>query len=155
TLLANTAPEAKDATARVVTAVDTPAQRLTAAALVVLAIHELPSPGDDLLEQAEQLCQFLRRQQQADNPSPAVALYAVARSQRLRPADWKPADVAKGVNYWQKRWNGDADYQALPYLAVAAADPAAGGKNADFVHSLCEWTCKQQIGLDPQHPLWQ
>src|SRR5207248_9048974 len=36
--------------------------RLGAAALLVLAINELPAPAADLLEKSEQLCSFIRRQ---------------------------------------------------------------------------------------------
>src|SRR5262249_44941384 len=40
--------------------------RLSTAALVVLAVHELPAPTDELLAQAEQLCNYIRGQQQPD-----------------------------------------------------------------------------------------
>src|SRR5262245_39046380 len=43
-----------------------PSQRLGAAAFLMCAIAELPEPGPELLDQGEQLGQYLRKQQQAD-----------------------------------------------------------------------------------------
>src|SRR5262249_48886862 len=40
--------------------------RLAAAGLLVLAINELPAPADDLLKQSEELCNYIRQQQQSD-----------------------------------------------------------------------------------------
>src|SRR5262249_5540029 len=40
--------------------------RLGMAGLLVLAINELPSPGEDLLKVSEQLCNYIRKQQRAD-----------------------------------------------------------------------------------------
>src|SRR5437762_532509 len=80
--------------------------RLAAAGLLVLAINELPAPQRDLLDQSEQLCNFIRLQQQPDgslsytdgpnekfagddpdgvNYYPGEALYGLMRSQQNRP----------------------------------------------------------------------
>ena len=57
TFLLDTTIDPKDPQARYTTLPLMAVNRLGAAALLVLAINELPSPGDDLLEQSEQLVQ--------------------------------------------------------------------------------------------------
>ena len=80
--------------------------RLAAAGLLVLAINELPDPQDDLLEQSEQLCNYIRKhaarrrlalhdRQSADAKTAmtrrgsitirARRLYGLMRSQQLPP----------------------------------------------------------------------
>src|SRR5262249_37160105 len=99
--------------------------RLGAAGLLVLAINELPSPAEDLLEPSEELCRYIACQQQADgalaytdnpgdakadtdpdgvNTYPGAALYGLMRSQRLRPADWKTEAVKKALAYYRPWW---------------------------------------------------
>src|SRR5712692_2465257 len=64
TLLLETTVE--DTRYRHTTLPSTMVNRLAAAGLLVLAINELPSPGEDLLQQSEQLCAFIGRQQRPD-----------------------------------------------------------------------------------------
>ncbi|HLJ92638.1 MAG TPA: hypothetical protein VKU02_05520, partial [Gemmataceae bacterium] len=66
TLLLETAPDPQDTGTRHTILSSTLINRLGAAGLLILAINELPSPGDDLLEQSEQLCAFIRKQQRSD-----------------------------------------------------------------------------------------
>ena len=66
TLLADTAVDANKPGARAPLLPPVVANPLAAAGLVVQAVHELPEPAADLLEQSDQLCAFLRDQQQAD-----------------------------------------------------------------------------------------
>src|SRR5260370_80038 len=61
TLLLETTVE--DTRYRHTTLPSTMVNRLAAAGLLVLAINELPSPGEDLLQQSEQLCAFIGQQQ--------------------------------------------------------------------------------------------
>src|SRR5207245_10587279 len=77
--------------------------RLAAAGLLAIAIYDLPQPAKELLDQADQLCNFIRRAQQPDgslkwneaeaaatgpfqvegtSQYPGAALYAIALSQR-------------------------------------------------------------------------
>src|SRR5260370_13692203 len=65
TLLLDTSPDSKDATLRTPSLPSTLVNRLAAAGLLVLAIHELPEAGKDPVDQAGQLGNFLRRQQRA------------------------------------------------------------------------------------------
>src|SRR6202011_4303837 len=78
TLLLDTAPDPEKPTVRTITLPAAIVNPLAAAGLLVLAINELPSPGEDLLEQSEGLCAFIARQQGADGslsyqPSPGEA----------------------------------------------------------------------------------
>src|SRR5713226_5703185 len=66
TLLLETSVDAQDNRLRHTTLPSTVVNRLASAGLLVLAINELPSPGEDLLQQSEQLCAFISRQQRAD-----------------------------------------------------------------------------------------
>src|SRR5437660_7751756 len=90
-LLLDTAVDPSDPQVRATTLPSLVVNRLAAAGLLVLAIHELPAPGDDLLEQAEQLCHFIRKQQRSDG-SLSYADHA---------EDPKAASVdPEGINYY-------------------------------------------------------
>src|SRR5207249_1766750 len=95
---------------------------LAAAGMLVLAIHELPAPQQDVLEQADQLGNYIRKQQRADgslacgdDPAaadepaaiddyPGAALYGLARSYKLRPAAWKLEALKKAVAFYHPWW---------------------------------------------------
>src|SRR5262249_38216144 len=66
TLLLDTALDPNDTKVRQCTLPGLVVNHLGAAAQLVLAINELPSPGDDLLEQSEQLCAYIAGQRLAD-----------------------------------------------------------------------------------------
>lgn len=152
--------------------------RLAAAGWLVLAIHELPAPGSDLLEQAEELCNFIRQQQRtdgaliiktsgasgqaddgpADAASAGVALYALVRSQRHKAAAWKQESVRKGRDFYLARWRENKEAVAASWLTAACAEMYLLVKEqtcADAVHELSEWLCSLQYHqLDPRRALW-
>src|SRR5262245_42364785 len=66
TLLDDTAVDAKDADVRYPAQPAALVNRLGLAGALVLAVHELPSPQKDLLDRAEQLCNYIRKQAKAD-----------------------------------------------------------------------------------------
>lgn len=66
TLLLDTAPDDQEPRIRHTILPSFVVNRLAAAGLLVLAINELPSPADDLLQQSEELCAYIARQQQPD-----------------------------------------------------------------------------------------
>jgi hypothetical protein len=158
----------------------TSVNRLAAAGLTVLAIHELPDPGADLLEQSDQLCAFIRSRQQpdgslcltddpadtraaADDPEgvnyyPGEALYGLMRSAQHRPAAWK-ADVArKALAYYRPWWRANKNMAFVPWQAAAYAEAFLLTKEqpfADAVNELTDWLCElQYTQLDPRQPLW-
>jgi hypothetical protein len=147
--------------------------RLGAAAMLVLAISELPEPGDDLVEQAEQLCQFIRGEFQSDgslsvsDPKEAKpsdddhagqALYALMRSQQNRPETWKTDAVRKSLSHYRTQWQADKRAQTVPWRTAAYAEAYLRAKDqacSEFVFAMSDWLCGQQLGADPRRPLWQ
>jgi hypothetical protein len=154
--------------------------RLGTAGLLVMAINELPKPAADLLKQSEQLCAFIRRQQQPDgslaygdtprdvktmaadpdgiNHYPGLALYGLMLSQRHRPAAWKTELVRKARKFYQRHWRRSRNPALVPWhtAAYAAAyrltrDPELAGA----VREMNDWLCGlQYMQLDRHHPLW-
>ena len=149
------------------------ANPLAMAALVVLAINELPAPGADLLAASEQLCNYVRSQQRpndaldggkagADDPDaasyPGLALYALMRSQRHRPAAWKTALVRKSLPYYLAGWRQHRERDSVCWLTAACAEAFLRTKDktfADMAFEMNDWLCSLQYErLDPRHPRW-
>jgi hypothetical protein len=154
--------------------------RLAAAGLLVLAINELPAPGADLLEQSDQLCNFIRSQQRPDgslcytdpppdgqpakeepegaNHYPGAALCGLMSSQRHRPAAWKVEVARKALAYYRPWWRAHKNMAFVPPQTAAFAEAYAQTKEPaflDFIHEMNDWLCTLQYRqLDPQRPLW-
>jgi hypothetical protein len=145
--------------------------RLGSAALLVLAVHELPAPGKDLLDKAEQLCNYIRAQQQADgslllgeagsdvgglNSHAGQALYALARSQKHRPARWKMEVLRKALPCYLKEWEGQKDRDLVCWQTSAWTEAylQTGDKVfAEAVFTMNDWLCGLQYAkIDPYHP---
>jgi hypothetical protein len=164
TLLLETAVDPQDPTVRTTAAPPHLLDRLASHGALVLAIHELPAPGKDLLEQAEQLCNHLKKQQRRDGAllagyegedpqressivSAGAALHGVIRSQTHQPAPWKPELLRKARAYYQGCWQ---QHKSLP--AAAAQTPAYAEAflltkdraYADFVFAMNDWLCALQ-----------
>jgi hypothetical protein len=174
TLLLDTGPENPgDPTVRICTLPPGLANRLGTAAALVQAIHELPTPGADLLDQADQLCNFLRKSQRPDgslvcseggddidaiNWYSGEALYALMRSQQHRPAPWKLEVIRKAVPYYQARWRAAKNLVMVPGHTAGCVEAYLLTKDkalADFVFEMNDWLCTFQYAqLDPLHPLW-
>jgi hypothetical protein len=180
TLLLHTGPDADDAHVRHTSLPSAVVNRLGAAGLLVQAINEVPAPGDDLLEQSEELCAFIRKQQRADgslcysdtpgnpptaasdpdgiNHYPGAALYGLMLSQRHRPAAWKTDVVRKALSYYQPWWRGHKTLALIPYQTAAYAEAYVLTKEqafADCVTEMNDWLCGfQYVQIDASHPLW-
>jgi hypothetical protein len=177
TLLLDTDLDSQDAQVRHTTAPSLAVNRLGAAGLLVMAINELPSPGDDLLQQSEQLCAFIRKQQLEDgslsyadadaqagvdpdgvNLYPGLALYGLMCSQRHRPADWKIEVVRKALPVYRNWWRTHKSMTLVPWQTAAYVEAFRQSKDqafTDFVVEMNDWLCDlQYVQLDPQHPLW-
>ena len=151
--------------------------RLGAAAMLVLAINELPAPQADLLEKSEQLCRWIHHQARADgslkcndasegeaddadciNEYPGLALYAVLRSHKHRPADWKTELARKAVAFYRGWWKEHRNMAFVPAQTAAYAEAFARTKDpafAEFVHEMNDWLCGLQYDqIDPQHLVW-
>lgn len=120
--------------------------RPAATALLVLAILDLPAPAPDLLEQADQMTNYLRTLLAADGsvrvedaPADAkgpksvrkiedldpallgaggIVLYALAKSQEHRPAAWKLEALRKACPHYHGCWERGKN---LPMVAWHAA----------------------------------
>jgi hypothetical protein len=179
TLLLDTAPDPNEPRVRCTTLPSAVVNRLAAAGLLVLAISELPEPGDDLLEQSEQLCAFIARRQREDgslgytdapgdkaegadpdgiNYYPGEALYGLMRSQLHRPAKWKTDVVRRALPYYRAWWREHKGMALVPWHTAAYAEAYLRTKEqpfADYVNEMTDWLCGLQYTvLDPQHPLW-
>ncbi|HEY7327184.1 MAG TPA: hypothetical protein VH592_06085 [Gemmataceae bacterium] len=152
--------------------------RLGSAGLLVLAINELPSPQPDLLDKSEQICNWIRRQARADgslrchdtsdakndddadsvNEYPGLALYAVLRSQKHRPAQWKTELAKKAVGYYRAWWKNHRSMAFVPWQTAAFVEAYVQTKEpmfAEFVYEMNDWLCGLQYDqLDPRRPLW-
>jgi hypothetical protein len=184
TLLLETAVDAQDNRIRHTSLPSTVVNRLASAGLLVLAINELPSPGEDLLQQSEQLCAFIDKQQrpdgslsyfdidpahQAGTPSisedsdginyyPGEALYGLMRSQQRRPAEWKIKVVRKALAYYLPWWRQHKNMALVPWHTAAYAEAYLATKDqvfAEAVNEMSDWMCGlQYVTLDPRHPFW-
>jgi hypothetical protein len=150
--------------------------RLAAAGLLVLAVHELPAPQDDLLKQADQLCNYIRTRQRpdgslacTDGPAPAAgddpeavsdypgaALYGLMRSQQRRPAAWKTDVVRKALGYYRPWWQAHKGMAFVPWQTAAYAEAFLRTREqpfADCVYEMNDWLCGLQYErLDPRRP---
>jgi hypothetical protein len=154
--------------------------RLASAGLLVLAINELDAPQKDLLDQSEQLCNYIRRRQRPDgsldyadgppetrtpapedpegiNYYPGEALYGLMRSQRHRPAPWKTELARKAVAFYHPWWRQHKNMAFVPWQTAAYAEAYLLTKDkafADCVFEMSDWVCGLQYDrLDPRHPL--
>jgi hypothetical protein len=153
--------------------------RLGAASLLVLAIHELPAPQPDLLDKAEELCNWIRRQARDDgslrchdgdtdrpeaddadsvNVYPGLALYAVLRSQKHRPAAWKTELARKAVVAYRKWWKDHRSMAFVPWQTAAWTEAYVQTKEAafaEFVYDMNDLLCGLQYDqIDPRRLLW-
>lgn len=181
TLLAETGADARDPHARCTTLPSSAVNRLGAAGLLLAAIHELPSPADDLLIQGEQLAKFIFNQQKpdgslavTDGPEPAAdpdavnhypgwALYGLMRSQQARPHPWKADFFRRSLAYYRAWWQDHKSPEFAAAMGPACAEAYLMSKErtrdaaaAAFCFEMCDWLCSFQYEqLDARHPLWR
>ena len=179
TLLLDTMVDPADAQVRYTALPSLVVNRLATAGLLVMAINELPAPAEDLLKQSEQLCAYIRKQQQPDgslrtgdnsreaksqtdpdgiNYYPGEALYGLMLSQRHRPAAWKTDLVCKARGYYQAWWRAHKSMALVPWQTSAYTEAFLLTKDrafADCVNEMNDWLCGlQYVQLDRNHPLW-
>lgn len=176
TLLLETTQDPKEPAVRYTSLPGALLNRVSASAMIVLAIHELPAPGKDLLDQADQLCEYIRRQQRPDGSFklleqddakedeplivhyPGPALYALAQSAKHRPAAWKGDAVRKACAFYHSKWRQQRTL-AMTYWHTAAyveaLSKAPDKLLADCVFEMNDWlTTLQHARKDPRRPLW-
>jgi hypothetical protein len=150
--------------------------RLAAAGMLVVAIHELPAPASDLLEKSTELCNYLRTQQAGDGSlildteknGPAAgdvaavshytgpALQALMRS---APAPWKTEAVRKAHGFYARWWREHKNMGMIPWHTAAYVEAYRATKEpafADTVFAMNDWLCALQYQqLEPRRQLWR
>jgi hypothetical protein len=143
------------------------ANPVAAAGILLAAIHELPVPAVDLLDQGDQLANLLRKQLQ-ENGSLNVAqpaegagglhaeavqhysgpgLYGLVRSQHLRPASWKLDALRRAQAYYYAYWQQHRNVSMLAWHTAAYAEAYFLTKEAAFaeaVFAMNDWLCSLQ-----------
>jgi hypothetical protein len=181
TLLIDTEKDPQNPQARRTVFPSPAVNRLGAAGLLLLAIHELPAPGDDLLAQSEELCNYVRLHQRPDgslssaDPAdagkdqtteqegtdhyPGLALYGLARSQQQRPTAWKLDVLRRARACYQAQWRAGKQTGIIPWQTAACTEAYLLTREqpfADFVNEMNDWLCGLQYEqLTPQQVLWQ
>lgn len=178
-LLAATKPDPADANCRVPVYSSTTCNRVGFAALVALAVYELPSADDKLIAEAEKLCGFLQKQLRpdgsvhyTDNPAdvppqvdpsganeyPGYALHALAVSNRARPAAWKADAVKKAAAFYRAAFKTAPHPMLAATLTPALAELYLQTKDPTALAAAFEmndWLCELQVPPgDPKRPLW-
>lgn len=154
--------------------------RLGAAGYLVLAVHELAAPQPDLLDKAEQLCGYVRKQVRTDgslacaeasedgkfpaddaeaiNAYPGVALYGLLRSHKLRPAAWKLETARKALAFYRNWWKTHKDPAFVPWQTAACAEAFALTKEtafAEFAFEMNDFLCGLQYDqINPRQQRW-
>ena len=178
-LLAVTKIDPADPTCRVPVASSAACNRVGFAALLALAVYDLPAADDKLVAEAERLCGFLRKQLRpdgsvhyADDPAadptkldpagvneyPGYALQALAASHRARPAEWKAAALAAALEHYRGWFKANPHPLLAATLTPAFADFALQSRSADApaaVFEMNDWLAALQYGATgAKHPLW-
>jgi hypothetical protein len=130
--------------------------RLAAHGLLVSAICEMQTPGNDLLEKADQLCNYLRDMQRADGSlfvsqgttilksgsdeldatQAALALQGILRSHKHRPAEWKLDMARKARSYYHLLWQTTKSTSIACSLTPAHAEAYLLTKDDAFAESV-------------------
>jgi hypothetical protein len=166
TLLLETTKDPKEPQVRYSAAPPNLIHRPTACAMLILAIHELASPGKDLLDAADQLSNYLRKLVQADGSlklteedqagtanAQAVQQYAgpvlcaIIRSQHLQPAAWKLEALRKALPACVGHWKQNKSAPMIPCHTVAFTEAFLLTREqafADAVFEMNDWLCELQ-----------
>jgi hypothetical protein len=164
TLLLETMPDPQDKNVRYTAAPPGALNRLASHGLLVSAIHELAKPEEckDLLEQAEQLCNYLRQQQRPDGSlfvsfgtdllksgsaeldaeQAGLALQGIIRSHKQRPAPWKLEAMRKALGYYQGYWQNNKNVATVVSHTPAYAEAYLLTKDPaykDAVFAMNDW----------------
>ncbi len=179
TLLAATKIDPADPNCRVPVHSSFTCNRVGFAAVVAMAIYELPAPDAKLIAEAERLCVFLQKQCRTDgsvhytdgptdvpvqidpagmNEYPGTALHAIMLGNRVKPVVWKTEVVKKGMEHYRARFKAAPHPLLAATLTPACAELYLQTKQTDAaaaVYEMNDWLCAWQIsGNDPRMPQW-
>ena len=163
TLLLETMTDPSDPSIRFTAAPPQVLNRLSSHGMLISAINELAKPEDckDLLDQADQLANYLKRQQRLDGSlgtggfaeveGAGLALQGIIRSHKHRPAAWKLDLVRKARGYYQPHWQENKNLATVvnhtpAYAEVYLLTKDAGCKDAVF--AMNDWLLGLQFSDD-------
>ncbi len=129
------------------------------AAVLALAIYELPGADDRLLGEADRLCNFLRKSPESSGGSEGgLALSAVVTSHKVRPEAWKADYAAKGFAAGRAAFRSAPTPPLAAALIPAFADFHLHTRNpeaATAVFELADWLCGTQYpAAFARNPTW-
>jgi len=177
-LLAATKIDPTDPNCRVPVPASFACNRVGFAAMLALAIYELPAADAKLIAEAERLCAFLHKQCLADgsihysdgpqdsqkldpaglNEYPGEVLQALIAGHRVQPAIWKSEAVTKGVTYYRAKFRASPHPLLCATLTPACAERYRQTKSSEAAAAIFEmndWLCGLQIGTnDVRIPQW-
>lgn len=164
-----TAVHPEDKTIRQPSVAPSQANPVGFAALLLLAISELPQPTDALLEHGDGLAKFLASRQRPDgsiniadtlllddsphddlvgmNFYPGEALYALMRNHAIRPQQWKLDVVERAFNFYRDHWKQHPDPTFIPWQTAAFTEAYLWSKKqeyAAFVFEMNDWLLQFQ-----------
>jgi len=147
--------------------------RLSANGMMLSAIFELPGPESykDLLDQADRLANYLRKQQrddgslfvavgnnvihgssdEADADHAGWALQGIIRSHKHRPAEWKLDLLRKARPYYHTLWQGKKNLSTVCSHTPAYAEAYVQTRDPDFadtVFKMNDWLIDLQYRED-------
>ncbi|QDU20522.1 hypothetical protein [Urbifossiella limnaea] len=157
TLLAATKLDPTDPTCRIPTV----AGGESFAAVLALAVYELPGADERLLAEAERLCQYLRKQPHLldpTNPDAGLILSAVMAGNAVRPEPWRAEFVARSMATNRAAYRAARNPYHVSLVIAAYADLHLHARNADaaaVVYELTDWLCGVQYpAANPRNPTW-
>lgn len=147
--------------------------RVGFAAVLALAMYDLPGADERLLAEADQLCHFLRKACQPDgsvhyadgapdaagvNEYPGLALTAIITGNRAKAAPWKVEAVTKGLAFYRPAFQKTPHPLFAATLTPAFAELHLQTRSADAaaaVFELNDWLCGVQYpAAHPRNPTW-
>lgn len=177
TILSLLAEAPKDATgARKPVHPSITSSRVASAAMLAIAIYELPEAQKPLLQAADELCEFIKVNLKADGSvqfaepgdvvdaemaaqSPGMALAAISMSQRFTPAKWKSDAIARGNAFYRKQFRESPHPMAVPGMCMAFAEAHLQTRDAsyaEFVFEMVDWLKKLQYdATDARRTGWR
>ncbi|HVK11088.1 MAG TPA: hypothetical protein VM597_20130 [Gemmataceae bacterium] len=150
--------------------------RVASAAMLAMAIYELPQASAELVQCAEELCGFLKGNLTADGmvqatepgePTdaegthhiPGMTLSALAMSHRTAPAKWKAEALSRGYAFYRKQFRETPQPALVPWMTTAFAEAYLQSKEAayaEFVCEMCDWLKKLQYeSTDARRGPWR
>lgn len=149
------------------------------AALLLLAISELPAPGDTLVAQGEGLARYIVSRQAGDGSFdlrtgglgeegfvdesaidyyPGEALYALMRSFSRGDGEWKLEAAKKALPFYLRHWKEDPSASFVPWQSGAFAEAFLLTRErsyAEFVFEMNDWLLHlQYTGSDSVRDEW-